>query len=268
MQKKWRFIRVFALFAIVAVAENPARAGDATEVYLNDFAQAGKSLRADLLSMESQSKSISKTAVERLSTKEEYAQKLCLYELIRSVGPAHLAAMAKEKDGKAFLKTFLHDPEWVWMFLGSGPPGADPARDLRCLFHLWKNDHGCATNRDDKTLATAVALEYGRKNWPEDRARNRYLFYRDSQRARRLHPIYDSLATWEKRWLTGHSINMHGGEKSQLWLRDNVKLPVKGYIGACWQLHYRSFNYFGDTVRSWKYYYPFDGSFNSFTEMT
>jgi len=63
-------------------------------------------------------------------------------------------------------------------------------------------------------------------------------------------------------------LSMHGGRESQVWLRDNVKLPIQRYRSACWQVPYRGYNCFGDSVQTWKYYFPFEGSFPSFTEMT
>ena len=48
------------------------------------------------------------------------------------------------------------------------------------------------------------------------------------------------------------------GEDSLVWLRDHVKLPVKDYIGACWQAPYRLENVFGDSIHGRNYYAPFD----------
>ncbi len=197
-----------------------------------------------------------------------WVQALQQYELLRCVGPAALDALASKPQGAAFLRRFLGDPRWLYMFLASGPLGSDPARDLDVLYRIWRRDPRCVSTRHEKTLAVAVALEYGRHGWPFERAWTRYVFYRDSRRQGRLHPIYDGLEAWEKRWLTGHGLSMHGGHASQVWLRDNVKLPAEGYRHACWQVAYRSYNCFGDSVQSWKYYFPFEGSFPSFTQMT
>ncbi len=198
----------------------------------------------------------------------DYRAALTLYELIDTVGVGHLEELRAEPNGEAFLEAFLGDDDWMRMFLLSGPLGKAPEAALRKLHFLWREDRACAETLADKTLATAVALDYGSCGWTDAQAWTRYTFYRDSARDELLHPVYDTLGAWEKRWLTGHRLSMHGEATSQQWLRDNVKLPVSGYRKACWQVPYRGHNCFGDSVQSWVYYFPFQGSFGSFTEMT
>jgi hypothetical protein len=198
----------------------------------------------------------------------EYTHKLMLIELLRQVGAAKLDEVAALESGREFLEILANDYEWLEMLLASGPLGKDPALVLRRLYELWIFDRDCAKFRSEKTLATAIALEYGRRNWPAEPAVERYVFYRDSKRAGQLHPIYDELDVWEKRYLVGqHYASFYGPIGSMEWLRDNVKLPVDKYTGACWQVPYRSYNMFGDSVQGPMYYYPFEGAFPTFAEM-
>ena len=227
------------------------------------LASAREALRAKENGTEGQSAA----RLTMLAAKPSYQRLLLRHEFMRQLGAEPLNQILAVKDGPAFLKALLADEAWLTMFLCSGPVTA-PERCLRHLHAIWRKDRTCTRQRSTKSLATAVALEFGRRDWKEDRAWQRYTFYRDSARQELLHPVYDRLATWEKRFLAGHGLGMHGEADSQRWLRDNVKLPIADYRGACWQVAYRGHNLFGDSVQSWTYYFPFQGSFDSFTEMT
>jgi len=223
--------------------------------------------RQALHEMEAKTSGIPAARLAMLAANPRYQRLLLRHEFVRQLGAAPLNQLLAAKDGPVFLKALLADEEWLAMFLCSGPVIA-PERCLRHLHAIWQQDRTCSRQRPTKSLATAVALEFGRRDWAEDRAWQRYTFYRDSAKQELLHPSYDQLKTWEKRFLAGHGLGMHGEADSQRWLRDNVKLPIASYRGACWQLAYRGYNLFDDSVQSWTYYFPFQGSFDSFTEMT
>lgn len=146
----------------------------------------------------------------------------------------------------------------------SGPLPEEPAKMMRIAETLWKEFRGDFSDRRELTTAAAVALMYARKKWPEDQASSRYRYFRDSRKAGKLHPVFDTLETWEKRFVVsaggngGWAGDDGWGEQSMTWLRDNVKLPVKDYTGACWQAPYRLENVFGDSIHGAKYYAPFN----------
>ncbi len=145
----------------------------------------------------------------------------------------------------------------------SGPLPEDAAKMIRIAEALWKADRSGLANRQDLTTAAAVALMYAQKDWPEEQAEARYVYFRDSRKAGKLHPTFETLATWEKRFVVsaggngGWAGEGGWGEESLIWLRDHVKLPVKDYTGACWQAPYRLENVFGDSIHGSKYYAPF-----------
>jgi len=199
---------------------------------------------------------------------QEVTLALMRHELLRHAGAETIQSLQKEERGNEFLTLLFNDHQWLEMLLGSGPWEENANHVLTHLHTLWLRDPACVHQRETKTLVTAVALEFGVRNWPSDRAWQRYTFYRDSSRNELLHPSYDTLVTWEKRYLVGHELNRHGEPASQEWLRDNVKLPIHEYRSACWQLAYRGHNMFGDSVQGPMYYYPFEGAFGSFSEMT
>ncbi len=121
----------------------------------------------------------------------------------------------------------------------SGPVPEDVAKMLRIAEQLWTFDRAGLANRHELTTAAAVALMYAQKDWPEDQAEARYRYFRDSRKSGKLHPSFDTLATWEKRFVVsaggngGWAGEGGWGEDSLVWLRDHVKLPVKDYTGAC-----------------------------------
>jgi len=205
--------------------------------------------------------------LKRVSQKPALRENLLQFAFLDIFTPKVVDAIAAEDQGEAFLQVLRGNPVWLRMLLTSGPM-VHPDLTLSHLASIWKQDAECSKNKDLQTLSVAVALEFGKHQWSKDQAWTRYAFYRGSQKLELLHPMYDQLEAWEKRYLTGHSLTMHGGDKSQVWLRDNVKLTAEGYRGACWQVSYRGFNDFDDSVQGPMYYYPFDGSFQSFSEMT
>lgn len=206
--------------------------------------------------------------LESAATDLLYEQFLVQHECLRVFGNAAGCLPSAGDDGAGFSEVLLGNTAWMMELLTSGPIGEHPERVFALLQRLWQADPGMQERPADRDLATAMALEFGRKDWPEERALERYAFYRDSWNNRQLHPVYGDLQTWEKRFLAGYPIQRHGTAASQEWLRDNVKLPVQQYRKACWQVAYRGHNLFGDSVQSWMYYFPFEGSFDSFSQMT
>lgn len=150
-------------------------------------------------------------------------------------------------------------------FLGSGSFLDDPKKALRVLGMLYKEDGNSWTDPKNRTTAVAIALTFGssKLKWPEDKAIERYKIYRESQRAGKLHPSFDELEAWEKRFVVAYSQNNeyiagNYDNEALLWQRDNVKLPIEGYIGACWQAPYRRHNVFGDSIHGKNFYMPFE----------
>lgn len=200
--------------------------------------------------------------VEQLTTLELYQR-----TLDNLVGSQMREKINRTATGKQFWDALTSNEEWMHDLMDSGPI-SNPQLIIERLRFIWSKDQGLQNDRHSRTLATAVALEYGRRKWGADAAWNRYQFYRDSYKEQRLHQVYSTLETWEKRYLTGHPRHFHGESTSQRWLRDNVKLPIRGYQDACWRIAYRSFNVLGDSVQGAFYYTPFRGSFASFSQMT
>lgn len=183
-------------------------------------------------------------------------------ELRRVAGPA-LDELASQSEGKRFVSELMASPGLLGDLMFSGPLPDDPGKMLHVLHDLWKSDRASLGDPRDRGTAVAVALTFGQKSWPAEHAASRYQYFRDSRRIGRLHPQFDQLLAWEKRYLASAggngSWNGPGGwdDASLAWLRDHVKLPVKDYTGACWQAPYRLDNLFGDSIHGSMYYAPF-----------
>ncbi|MCW1883130.1 hypothetical protein OKA04_00215 [Luteolibacter flavescens] len=182
-------------------------------------------------------------------------------ELERVLGPREWKALSNGPRS-----TFFREMQGTLLdeLMFSGPLPEDPAKMMRIAEALWKQDRSGMADRHELTTAAAVALMYAAKDWPEDQADERYRYFRDSRKAGKLHPVFDTLATWEKRFVVsaggngGWAGDGGWGEESMLWLRDHVKLPVKDYTDACWQAPYRLENVFGDSIHGSRYYAPFE----------
>ncbi|WP_338288454.1 hypothetical protein [Luteolibacter sp. LG18] len=201
-------------------------------------------------------------ALQTTATTPQGRYELAVAELKRIAGP-ELEKMTGSSDTRWFAQDLLASKERMADLMLSGPLD-NPAKSLRILAAIWKSDPKGLVNRQEQTTAAAVALMFAKDKWPEDKAVDRYKFYRDSRLAGKLHPQFDTLDTWEKRFVVSggqnggwSDIGGAWGDDSLVWLRDNVKLTAKEYTGACWQAPYKLNNLFGDSIHGANYYAPF-----------
>lgn len=204
----------------------------------------------------------SENALQSTAATAEGRHPLAVAELRRVAGPA-IEKMSASSDSRWFIQDLLASKERTADLMLSGPL-EDPAKSLRILAAIWKADPKGVLNRQEQTTAAAVALMFAKDKWPEDKAFNRYKFYRDSRLAGQLHPQFDTFETWEKCFVVAGGQNGGWseaggawGDDSLVWLRDNVKLTAKEYTDACWQAPYKLNNLFGDSIHGSKYYAPF-----------
>lgn len=202
-------------------------------------------------------------AQESSSVTPEKFHQLAIAELQRVAGPT-LKKMAASLETRGFIRDLLASNERMSDLLLSGPL-PNPEKSLRILSSIWKADPQGVMVRHEQTTAAAVALMFSRDKWPEDKAFNRYKFYRDSRIAGKLHPQFDSFDAWEKCFVVSGGSNgswsdngAAWGDDSLMWLRDHVKLTAKEYTDACWQAPYKLNNLFGDSIHGANYYAPFN----------
>jgi len=187
-----------------------------------------------------------------------------LKELQRAMGEEGWKAWSAKSSHQGFLGELKKPAGWLDELMHSGPLPDDPGKMLSIAASLWQADSAGVGSRHELTTAAAVALTFGQKSWPDhEEALTRYEYFRDSRLKGLLHPMFDDLDTWEKRFVVsagnngGWGDDGGWGDESMVWLRDHVKLPASAYGGACWQAPYRLNNVFGDSIHGRNYYAPF-----------
>ena len=174
--------------------------------------------------------------------------------LLRKVGTMKMKEIAEMKMGTNLLFTLTSDLDWMTGLMYSGPTEKmDEALAYMVeLYRSYMEDMGDPVVR---RMAATTAMEFARHGWGASRMRKRFAYYFSSYQAGKLNYIFEKLQYWDTRLVTGHTAEF-GDERSLIWQRDNVNLPVEGYIGASGQLTYRLLNVAGDSVFSAEYLAP------------
>ena len=182
---------------------------------------------------------------------------LARFLLIRRVTVKGLTDVGEVSLGTTLLADLGGDLDWLTNTLYSGPINRIDLglKYLAAIYSKYSEDMGDKTVR---RIATTTAMEFAREGWPEDAMLARFAYYFTSYREGRLNKLFDTLAYWETRLVTGHrGYNGWGSPASLTWQRDNVRLPVEGYLGASGQLVYRLRNVAGDSVFTNEYLAPY-----------
>ena len=187
--------------------------------------------------------------------------------LIRKVGVQALADLAEMRMGAAMLAHIAGDLDWMTEMLYSGPTDR-LGQGLKYLALIYARVNEEMADPIIRRIATTTALEFGREGWSEKDMLARFNYYYGSYKEGKLNKIFDTLEYWETRLVTGNrECNSWGSPQSLAWQRDNVRLPVEGYLGASGQLVYRLRNTAGDSVFSGEYLAPVLKAFNNITAL-
>lgn len=194
-------------------------------------------------------------AVWKFLESQENRLDLARLTLIRKVGTLKMKEIADLKLGTNFLTQLTSDLDWMTGLMYSGPTEkmGDTLTFMVDLFRSYMEDMGDPVVR---RIAATTALEFARNGWGIKRMRKRFAYYFTSYQSGKLNKIFEDLQYWDTRIVTGHNPHEFGDERSLVWQRDNVNLPVEGYIGASGQLTYRLLNVAGDSVFSAEYLAP------------
>ena len=182
---------------------------------------------------------------------------LARFMLIRRASVKGISEVAERRMGTAMLAALGSDLNWLTNTMYSGPTDRmDQAlRNLASIYMRYSED---MSNDVVRRIATTTAMEFARERWPEKAMIERFDFYYTSYRDGKLNKLFDTLAYWETRLVTGNrEYGGWGSPQSLAWQRDNVRLPLEGYLGASGQLVYRLRNVAGDSVFSREYLAPF-----------
>ncbi len=176
--------------------------------------------------------------------------------MIRKAGFEGIRKVATQKMGGTMLFHLSSDLDWMTGLMYSGPTDRmDKALSyLAVIYSRYSEDMATPIAR---RVAATTAIEFAREGWPEKDMLERFAYYFSSYQSGKLNVIFDTLQYWETRLVTGCTeYSGWGSPRSLAWQRDNVRLPVEGYLGASGQLVYRLRNVAGDSVFSKDYLLP------------
>ncbi len=176
--------------------------------------------------------------------------------LIRKVGYEGIRKVAEQKMGSALLFELSSDLDWINGVVFSGPTDrlGQGLIYLAKIYSLYSEDMQDPVTR---RIAATTATEFARERYSEKDMLARFAYYFSSYQAGKLNILFNDLAYWETRLVTGcKEPGGWGSPQSLAWQRDNVRLPVEGYLGASGQLVYRLRNVAGDSVFSGDYLGP------------
>ncbi len=196
----------------------------------------------------------------------ENRRDLALLALIRQAGIKALEDVSQQRGGIMVLSALSSNLDWLTNTMYSGPTSAmgRGLGNLALIFSRYTED---ITDETARRVATTTALEFAREGWSQKDMLERFSYYYGSYRDGRLNKLFDNLAYWETRLVTGTDYRSWGSPVSLAWQRDNVRLPVEGYLGASGQLVYRLRNVAGDSVFSSEYLAPVLKGFNNVTAL-
>ena len=221
--------------------------------------------------------------IEKFFKDDENRRDVARWELARACvegenGAEEFRKFAKKSPPRKFLAEFAADVDWIEGYLYSAPP-QNALFAMQLLKAFSDRDPEVKTEPVIKRIATGVAGEFSRRGWFEDeferndkeearkkgptRIYNRFKFFSESWREKKLNRLFDDLDYWDTRiivGMTGRTNDIYyGSEESLRWGQDNVKLPEAGYASArdIFQMPYRLWNKIGDSVHTSDYYAPF-----------
>ncbi len=183
---------------------------------------------------------------------------LAIYRLIYQSGEEALREVAKMEKGAEMLAALSSDSEWLNGLLYSGPTKRMD-KGLLNLAYLYGRYTADMADPVARRIATTAAIEFAREGWQQREMEDRYIYFYSSYKQDKLNRLFAGLQYWETRLVTGCAEpgqSGWGSVRSMTWERDNVRLPVEGYLGAAFQIQYRLKNIAGDSVFSSEYLAP------------
>ncbi len=175
---------------------------------------------------------------------------LATLHMIYLAGEEGIRDVAKMELGTSLLFALSSDLDWMNGLLRSGPTKKldKGLLNMAELYSRFSEDMGDPVAR---RVATTVATEFAREGWSTKHMIERYNYYYGSYREKKLNVLFNDLQYWETRLVTGcGGVGDYGwgSVRSLTWQRDNVRLPVQGYVDAAYQVEYRLRNVAGDAV--------------------
>lgn len=189
---------------------------------------------------------------------EKQKTSIALYAVLRRIGEEGWDALRERPGARKFMDSFFLDRVWMEDFAWSGP--CNGAKAILALESLVFQDGGRWLKGGDDTgrrWVTAAALELPGKD--EDWLADYLDAYRETALSKRLHRSALSQPVWLWRFAIQQS---HGAAHSddppnqQRFIQKFVNTPFSKYDRGHWNVPYRMFNCFGESVHTPAYYMP------------
>ena len=189
---------------------------------------------------------------------EKQKTSIALYAVLRRIGEEGWDALRERPGARKFMDSFFLDRVWMEDFAWSGPCNGPKA--ILALESLVFQDGGRWLKGGDDTgrrWATAAALELPGKD--EDWLADYLDAYRETALSKRLHRRALSQPVWLWRFAIQQSHRAaHSDDppNQQRFIQKFVNTPFAKYDRGHWNVPYRMFNCFGESVHTPAYYMP------------
>ncbi len=187
---------------------------------------------------------------------------LAVFQFINLATPEKLKELSRSFEGISTITTISNDLHWLQGLLYSGPTKNFPDA-VHNIVSIFSGRNELINDPVARRLATTGALEFAREGWSRKLLVERFAFFYESYEAGKLNTTFDNLEYWETRFIMGcGQPDKWGSVKNLTWLRDNVRLPMEGYLGAAYQVPYRLRNVAGDSIHGSDYLIAFMKYYN------
>ncbi len=172
----------------------------------------------------------------------------------RAKEPTTMAGLLSSPQKAAQLADLSADLSWLQSLLYSGEQ-FPVVRAIYLFLEMAEKDASILKSGRKRDIATAVAIEFARNNWPLARALARTAYYNKYWSMGRLNKQLDTLPMSQLRVLMGiKGEHKAGYVENYQWCLDNVHVPAEHYVGTgdfyavCWRGTYRPHNIYGDSI--------------------
>lgn len=191
-----------------------------------------------------------KSAKELLEN-QTYTRCLYIHELLKLIGVENVQSIYdKSKADAAFIKTFLKDSQWLYLYLYTGMVAENTPDQLQILSDIWKAEHQSAKFTKYRHLSVAIAGMYHIGPWTEklNAQESKYTPVKLFQQIAKLHSSgkldekFLSLQPWEIHFVLGMNLD----EPSYDYLKNYITHESKSQLVNTWEDPTSNYKYFGD----------------------
>lgn len=188
---------------------------------------------------------------KELLENQTYTRFLYIHELLRLVGAENVQSIYdKSKADAAFIKAFLKDSQWLYLYLYHGMVAENTAAQLQILSDIWGAAHKAPKFSQYKHLSVAIAAMYHVGPWAEKlttQEGNQSPVKLFQQMAKlhssgKLDDKFLSLQPWEIHFTLGINLD----ESTYDWLKDYIAHESKSQLVATWVQAANNVQFFGE----------------------